>query len=89
MHDQLADGRLLKLVCVLDEHTRECLAIEVGKSLRNQNVILITADAHLWKAAFIRSANGAEFTALLFSKRPPILILRRQHLNRPGLGLIC
>lgn len=35
VHDRLANGQTLKLLCVLNEHTRECLAIEVGKSLRN------------------------------------------------------
>jgi hypothetical protein len=38
VHDRLANGsqlKQLKLLCVLDEFTRECLAIEVGKSLRN------------------------------------------------------
>jgi transposase InsO family protein len=28
VHDQLVDGRVLKLLCVVDEYTRECLAIE-------------------------------------------------------------
>ncbi len=40
MHDQLVDGRDLKMQCVNDEYTRECLAIEVGASLRLQDVIL-------------------------------------------------
>lgn len=40
VHDQLADGGPLKMLCVLAENTRECLAIEVGKSLRSQDVIL-------------------------------------------------
>lgn len=30
VHDRTADNRALKLLCVLDEYTRECLAIEVG-----------------------------------------------------------
>lgn len=34
------DGRVLKLLCVIDEYTRECLAIEAGASLRSQDVIL-------------------------------------------------
>ena len=34
VHDQLANGGPLKMLCVLDENTRECLAIEVGKSPR-------------------------------------------------------
>lgn len=40
VHDQLANGGPLKMLYVLDENTRECQAIEVGKSLRSQNVIL-------------------------------------------------
>ena len=31
VHDRLANGTAIKLLCVLDEHTRECLAIEVGR----------------------------------------------------------
>jgi predicted ribonuclease YlaK len=34
VHDQMVDGRALKMLCVIDEYTRECLAIEVGASLR-------------------------------------------------------
>lgn len=65
VHDRLANGQTLKLLCVLDEHTRECLAIEVGKSLRNQDVILTLSRLMriYGKPAFIRSDNGAEFTA--------------------------
>ena len=40
MHDRLANGGALKMLCVLDEHTRERLPIEVGKSLRDRDVIL-------------------------------------------------
>ena len=65
VHDQLVDGRVLKLLCVLDEYTRECLAIEVGASLRSQDVILtLSRMMRLYgKPAYIRSDNGAEFTA--------------------------
>ncbi len=41
VHDQLADGRVLKRLCVIDEYTRECLAIEVGASLRSQDAMLV------------------------------------------------
>lgn len=59
VHDGLANGGTLKMLCVLDEHTRECLAIEVGKSLRNQDVILtLSRLMRLYgKPAFIRSDN--------------------------------
>ena len=65
VHDQLVDGRALKLLCVIDEYTRECLTIEVGASLRSQDVILtLSRLMRLYgKPAFIRSDNGAEFTA--------------------------
>jgi transposase InsO family protein len=70
VHDQLANGGTLKLLCVLDEHTRECLAIEVGKSLRSQNVILtLSRLMRLYgKPAYIRSDNGAEFTGTAVMK---------------------
>jgi transposase InsO family protein len=65
VHDQLVDGRALKMLCVIDEYTRECLAIEVGASLRAQDVILtLSRLMRLYgKPAFVRSDNGAEFTA--------------------------
>ena len=65
VHDQLVDGRVLKLLCVVDEYTRECLAIEVGGSLRGQDVILtLSRLMRLYgKPAYVRSDNGAEFTA--------------------------
>ncbi len=65
MHDQLVDRRALKMLCVIDEYTRECLAIEVGASLRSQDVILtLSRLMRLYgKPAFVRSDNGAEFTA--------------------------
>ena len=64
LHDRLADGRCLKVLCVLDEYTRECLAIEVGHSLRCQDVILtLTRLMCLYgKPEYIRSDNGREFT---------------------------
>jgi len=33
VHDRLANKRMIWLLCVLDEHTRECLAIEVATSM--------------------------------------------------------
>lgn len=56
VHDQLVvDGRVLKMLCVIDEYTRECLAIEVGASLRSQDVIVVLSRLMRWygKPAFI------------------------------------
>lgn len=63
--DRLASGTTIKLLCVLDEHTRECLTIEVGRWMRSQDVILTLSrlmKIH-GKPRYIRSDNGAEFTA--------------------------
>ena len=63
--DRTERGRVLKLLVVLDEYTRECLAIEAGASLRSQDVILtLSRLMRLYgKPAYVRSDNGAEFTA--------------------------
>lgn len=65
IHDRLASGTALKILCVLEEHTRECLAIEVGRWMRLQDVILaLSRLMKLYgKPQFIRSDNGAQFTA--------------------------
>jgi transposase InsO family protein len=41
--DQTSDGRRLKLLCVVDEFTRECLALEVRQSFRPKDVIVVLA----------------------------------------------
>ena len=38
--DRTEDGRQLKLLAVIDEYTRECLAIEVGRTFTSQDVKL-------------------------------------------------
>jgi transposase InsO family protein len=63
--DQTADGRRLKLMPVVDEFTRECLAIEVERSITAQDVIATLA--YLFRVhgepKYIRSDNGPEFIA--------------------------
>jgi putative transposase len=65
VHDRLANQRAMRMLCVVDEHTRECLAIEVARSLTSRDVILtLSRLMRLYgKPQFIRSDNGAEFTA--------------------------
>ena len=40
------DGRALKLLTVLDEHTRECLAIVVARKIRSHDVLEVLADLY-------------------------------------------
>jgi putative transposase len=65
VHDRTANNRTLKLLCVLDEYSRECLGLEVARSIRSQDVILtLSRLMRLYgKPTYIRSDNGAEFTA--------------------------
>jgi putative transposase len=37
--DRTADGRAFKILNIVDEYTRECLAILVARNIRNQDVI--------------------------------------------------
>lgn len=37
--DQVADGRRFRALTVVDLYTRECLAIEIGQSLRAEHVV--------------------------------------------------
>ena len=61
------DGRALKLLTVLDEHTRECLAIVVARKIRSHDVLEVLADLFVRHGhpEYLRSDNGPEFTAKL------------------------
>ena len=39
MTDRTEDGRQLRLLVIIDEYTRECLTIEVGRSFTAQDVM--------------------------------------------------
>jgi transposase InsO family protein len=65
LFDRTHDGRALKLLTVIDEYTRECLAIEVGRRLTSRDVLRVLAGVMLRRGvpAHIRSDNGPEFVA--------------------------
>jgi putative transposase len=60
-----ADGRRVKFLNVIDEHSRLCLAIRVGRRCKAKDVLAVLEDlTSLYPApAFIRSDNGHEFIA--------------------------
>ncbi len=74
------DGRPLRVLTIVDEYTRECLAIEVARQLRADDVLARLADlfVHRGTPAYIRSDNGPEFTAKAV----------RQWLGRVGVGTL-
>lgn len=69
VHDACANGQKLKCLTVIDEYTRECLAIEVAGSIRSGKVIDVLQRLMATHGApdCLRSDNGPEFvsTALL------------------------
>ena len=65
MHDRTADGRSIRLLVVIDEYTRECLAIDVARRLNSDDVLERLSWLMATRAvpAHIRSDNGPEMTA--------------------------
>jgi putative transposase len=63
--DTCADGRTLKCLTVIDEFTRECLAIDVARGIRSGRVIEVLAQLVSVHGApqYLRSDNGPEFVA--------------------------
>jgi transposase InsO family protein len=64
--DQTQDGRQLKMLPVVDEFTRECLSIDVERSITAQDVVARLRQLFQTRGApdFIRSDNGPEFIAI-------------------------
>ena len=60
------DGKIFRMLTVIDEYTRECLAIEVDRHLRSGDVLHVLTELFTQHGApdHIRSDNGSEFTAI-------------------------
>ena len=65
VHHRTDDGRVFRTLNVLDEHSRECLAIRIKRKLNSIDVIDVLTDLFILRGvpAFIRSDNGPEFIA--------------------------
>ena len=65
-----ADGRAFRMLTIIDEYTRECLAILVERSLTSEDVIDQLFNLFILRGIpeHIRSDNGPEFTAKLIRK---------------------
>ena len=59
------DSRAVRLLTVIDEYTRECLAIRADRQIRSSDVIETLAELMMIRGVpdHIRSDNGPEFTA--------------------------
>ena len=65
MATRTEDGRALRILTLIDEYTRECLALKVAHRLRSQDVLEQLGYLFIYRglSGYIRSDNGPEFTA--------------------------
>ena len=65
VEDRTHDGRKYRMLNVLDEFTRECLAIRVARKLNSVDVIDVLSDLFILRGVpgHVRSDNGPEFVA--------------------------
>jgi putative transposase len=65
IHERTHDGRALRMLSIVDEYTRECLSIDVGRKMTSEDVLERLAELFVLRGTptYIRSDNGPEFTA--------------------------
>jgi putative transposase len=65
VEDRTHDGRKYRMLNVIDEFTRECLAIRINRKLKAIDVIDVLSDLFIRRGipGHIRSDNGQEFVA--------------------------
>ncbi len=65
VHHRTDDGRSFRTLNIIDEYSRECLAIRVKRKLNSTDVIDTLTDLFIIRGipAYIRSDNGPEFVA--------------------------
>ncbi len=78
--DRTGNGRSLKWLSIVDEYTRECLALEVGRSMTARDVVDVLMELVATRGVpeNIRSDNGPEFIAQAI----------RGWLGRSGIGTL-
>ena len=65
VEDRTHDGRKIRMLNIVDEFTREALAIRVTQRLNSNDVIDVLSDVFILRVppAHVRSDNGPEFIA--------------------------
>ena len=72
VHHRTDDGKAFRTLNILDEYSRECLAIRVKRRLNSNEVIDALTDLFILRGvpAYIRSDNGCQRPRSLCSGRP-------------------
>ena len=62
------NGKAIRMLTIIDEYIRECLAIEVNRKLNSQNVMHVLSQLFIDHGTpqYIRSDNGPEFLTKRF-----------------------
>lgn len=78
--DRTANGRSIKWLSLVDEYTRECLALEVGRTMTARDCVDVLVELVQMRGVpgHIRSDNGSEFIAQSI----------RSWLGRSGIGTL-
>jgi putative transposase len=68
--DNLFDGRKLRALTVVDQYSRECLAIHVGQRLTGEDVVKVMQQLAFIRGcpAYIKTDNGSEFISKALDK---------------------
>jgi len=63
--DRLSNGKKIRMLTVIDEYSRKCLAIRIERTLQSDDVLETLSNLFLTEGLpdYIRSDNGSEFTA--------------------------
>ncbi len=63
--DRTHNGKPIRMLTIVDEYTRECLAIRVDRRLNSEDVLEQLAALFVYRGtpAYLRSDNGPEFVA--------------------------
>jgi putative transposase len=65
--ERTTDGRPIRMLNIIDEYTRECLAIHVGRQVKAADVLYQLSELFILRGApeYLRSDNGSEFTGAM------------------------
>ena len=68
--DRTRDGRPLRILTMIDEYTRECLAINISRHSNSLEIIEGLFELFIFRGIpeYIRSDNGPEFTSKTIRK---------------------
>ena len=89
--DRLASGKLIRMLTVIDESTRECLAIQAGFRLGSDDVLDVLSRLFVSEGLprRIRSDNGSEFAMHVLKHWRCVLGVKTSYIEpsvRGGMG---